>query len=126
MDIELKRGKILVISGPQGSGKTILARKIAENYGAFRELDAVSLNDTRELDHAIASGVATIIFDEAPCAKEIVARLKDIVTNPTVTVNRKYQEPVSVATPNFIICTSGDQHFLVVTVEHSGPLSPNP
>ena len=43
--INLKDGKSLIIVGPQGSGKTLLARKIADDSSmAYELIDGISLN----------------------------------------------------------------------------------
>ena len=43
MEYAFKQGMALVIVGPQGCGKTTLARKIAEQHGTFVETNAYEL-----------------------------------------------------------------------------------
>lgn len=121
MEFELKKGQALVIYGPQGSGKTILARKIAECYGSFIEIDAYQLKTRRDLNDLLGKGVSTVICDEIPEEIDVQSFLKLLITNGTALVEKKHGKPKIVSVPNFIFCTGNpsplpgnDRRFWVV------------
>lgn len=123
MKHQLKHGQALVITGPQGSGKTSLAREIAAAHGAFAEIDATRLNTDLGLAEAMQSAPKTLIVNGIP--KMSAAAIKELIASKTVRVNRKFQTPKEVATPNFIFCSGhadpmpigeGDRRFHVIHV----------
>lgn len=116
MEYELKHGQALVITGPQGCGKTTLARKIAEKHGRFVEADAHQLETHRGLNDLLASEPSTVICDGMPESEDTQARLKAMITGNTVMVERKHGTPKMVKAPNFIFCT-GDADPLPLVAE---------
>ncbi len=86
---QLKRGTALVLVGPQGSGKTVHAQRIAGNHGRFQTVQ-VGPNFGYELFCAINERVDVLIIDGAPSAAEM-ARIKPIVTNPLTTIREPYR-----------------------------------
>lgn len=105
MEYELKHGQAMVITGPQGCGKTTLARNIAEKHGSFVEADAHQLETHRGLNDLLASEPRTVICDGLPESEDTQARLKAMITGDTVMVGRKHGAPKMVKAPNFIFCT---------------------
>jgi adenylate kinase family enzyme len=110
MNIEIQQGKALVLSGPQGSGKSIKAREIAEKYGKFIEMDLHQFIKSEFLP--IDADTKTVIIDGFPGSAEHIAELKAMIANDEIVIRRKCQEPITVKTPNFIFCT-GDANALL-------------
>ncbi|HEY3432524.1 MAG TPA: DUF5906 domain-containing protein [Rhodocyclaceae bacterium] len=106
MEHELKQGQALVIVGAQGSGKTTLARKIAERYGSFIEVSADRLESHQGLNDLLAHAKQTVIVEGFPENKEQQCWLKALITTPTIKVEKKYGVAETVKVPNFIFCTS--------------------
>ena len=111
--MQLEQGKALIITGPQGSGKTTLARQIASENGSFIEVDGSVLLDKHRFHEAIKGGMGTVIVDEFPCSKNYAAALKALITSKKV----RYREPdgtahITVNMPNFIVCALGSAEFL--------------
>lgn len=111
MEYELKHGQALVITGPQGCGKSTLARKIAEKHGRFVEVEACQLETHRGLDDLLASEPQTVIVEGFPESEEARAMVKAMITGDTVKVERMYAEPKMVKAPNFIFCSGHADPF---------------
>jgi predicted P-loop ATPase len=96
----------LVISGPQGSGKTTLAQTIASQYGEFRQIETgPGCYFDREVHKALYSEAKTLIINGIPSQDEL-AVIKSMVTSRTMAVRRPYTEtPISRPSPKIILCT---------------------
>jgi len=103
-------GKALIIRGPQGSGKSTIAREIAKARGPYVETTLADIDSPFELGRLMAHDPATIIVDEVGCFSRFLDRarekLKDIVRSHELEVHRRGQNPRTVASPNIIILSS--------------------
>ncbi|MCK2095187.1 primase-helicase family protein [Thauera aromatica] len=111
MEHQLTRGCALVLTGPQGCGKTTLARQIAAAHGSYREIDATELDSPFRLGAALDGEPSTLIVEGAPAHAESLRRVKAMLTSDTVVAERKGMAPKPVNSPNFIFCT-GDANPL--------------
>jgi ABC-type dipeptide/oligopeptide/nickel transport system ATPase component len=120
MNIEIQKGKAMVLAGPQGSGKSIKAREIAEKHGKFIEMDLHQFVKSEFLP--IDADTKTVIIDGLPKSEKEIAELKAFIANDEIVIKRKHLEPITVKTPNFIFCTcevnalllSGDERRYMV------------
>lgn len=112
MDIELKRREALFIQGPQGSGKTTLAREIAAKYGRYAVIDHHELmSGPGALRDVLRSKPATVIVEEFQPNSAELNRVKQLLSAPHFAVDMKGVPPIYVEAPNFIFCT-GWKDFL--------------
>lgn len=126
MKHELTKGEVLVITGTPGCGKSTLARQIAEAYGVFAEVDASELNFAFGIGSALAAKPDTVILDGMPTALG-QGKLKGMISSEEVTCDRQFRKPISVKSPNFIICTGDpdpikligkDRRFRVIDISN--------
>jgi gluconate kinase len=106
MEYELKQGQALVITGPQGCGKSTLARKIAEERGAFIEVDASQLETPQGLNDLLTSEPAALIVNGWPGDDDMQDWLKAVIASNAIKVDRLYSAPKMVKTPAFIFCVN--------------------
>lgn len=114
MEYKLKRGQALVITGPQGREKNLLARQIAAHHGTFTEIDAHEIETPFGIGRALTTNPETLIVDGFPEKKETIDKIKAWITGGVIVCQRKYQESLPIDSPN-IIFLSGDADSLQLT-----------
>jgi hypothetical protein len=111
MDIKLEPGQALVITGPQGSGKTKLAHDLARGFGLYGVLWAAGFRDPFCAANVLAERPAALVVEETTREDLESAHMKQLITNPTMTINRKNREPEFIKTPRFIFCMRDDEQW---------------
>jgi len=101
MTYELKHGKALVIIGPQGCGKSKLAREIAGAHGVFIEIDAADMRSPLMLGAVLAQQPDVLIIDNA---QRVSDHLEALIANEYVLCQRRGRKSITVKTPRIIIC----------------------
>ncbi len=123
---QLERGKALVIVGPEGSGKSVLARSIAMHYGKFQEVE-LGVNFDFQLRDALNGRVKTLIIDGEPSDHDR-ALLKSLITSPATSIRVPFSKTVrTVPTPHLIFCSGStdwlgdsDRRFTIVHADKQG------
>jgi energy-coupling factor transporter ATP-binding protein EcfA2 len=121
MHYKLKPNQALVITGPQGCGKSRLARKIAEAYEAYSETSADDLT-IKVLKTILLSSARTIVCEGIPVKPDILAQIKMLLSNRTIAVEVKPGEVKTVKVPHLIFCSGhvdtlpemGERRFWVI------------
>lgn len=104
IEIKIQKGCALVLVGPQGSGKNLLARKLASALGSYAEMTARDLASPRfwgTLDKQPDS----CIVDGLPSNSAVMLKLKQLITADNPTIRTRTGEMRPVKAPNFIFCT---------------------
>jgi energy-coupling factor transporter ATP-binding protein EcfA2 len=125
-NISLTKGQALVLVGPQGSGKTTIARAIAAQYGPYVEVSALSINTHSGLSAALQTEPNTIIIEGWPTPETALEEIKKMLGSEKTMCNPKFKEPRLVKSPLVIICSQvegslfieqNDRRFWAVNVE---------
>jgi len=98
--IELEKGKALVLVGPVGSGKTMLARSIASRYGAYNFVTQGEI--LRSFNGPLDT--TTVIVEEFTPDWETLVSIGRLATNPLIQIEKMREEPQLKTTPNVILC----------------------
>ncbi len=114
MNIKLKQGVATVIVGPQGSGKSALARELAKAYGPFAEIHDFELMS--HFQSWMNEDIKTVVVEGFPAKSNLIERLKDLISSPQIEVNKKGKRPIYMATPNFLFHTHDE--YALATCEN--------
>jgi len=99
---QAKKTQILVLKGPQGSGKTILAKKIAQSKGSFKLIKgAISRSG---INYHLRKEYSALIFDEFEYDEETIDYLEEIISLEEVKTGKGKKQ---YKTPWVIVCTTG-------------------
>lgn len=121
---ELPQGTALILAGPQGCGKTILANKIAEQYGRVQECELRQLASSRDLNMLLLGRPDALIVEGLPSRPDMWADVKKLITGRKTPVT-SYGRVAVVTNPRLIFCTNEEvpdglrasRYFQVVDME---------
>lgn len=100
-------GKALVLVGPQGCGKSMLARQIARGFGRFVQTESHVLASERDTLAVLESSPQVWIIDGLPDRFDAQARLKALIVSPQVHMRGRGGQTKTIQSPQIIFCTSG-------------------
>lgn len=105
----LKPGRALVITGPQGCGKTKLARQLAKAHGGyFDELDAISLSSGSLQKLTLELGTRVLIVDGLPSTLAAWQLTKQLITSAKVSYRPDYSPQLVDVAPPLLVFTTND------------------
>lgn len=105
----LQPGRALVITGPQGCGKTKLARQIAKDHGSsFHEIDAISLSSGSLSKDVLDSGARVLIVKGLPHSKAAWKTAKQLITSAKVSYRPNFSPHLVDVEPPLLVFTTND------------------
>jgi hypothetical protein len=125
MKYELTKGRALVITGDQGSGKSTMARKIAENYGSFKIAEGFELNFSFGFSNYLEGEPDALIIEGLLGGRGVEAIWK-MLSSDSMVCNLKGRPSFLVKTPYIIVCLDDnsvlpmiqdDRRFKIIHIE---------
>lgn len=108
MKAKIERGTALVLVGPQGCGKTLLARELAAELGTFEHVEVYDLEDRNRRKRIFDAQPQTVIIEGLPARHALMEILKAMITTGSYLRVVPKQPAKVVPAPNFVFCT-GDE-----------------
>jgi energy-coupling factor transporter ATP-binding protein EcfA2 len=113
--------KALLIVGPEGSGKSILAGILAHSDGDDLRIDSHEFFNNPFALGSLQDNIQTVIVEDV-VYKDIIADndvtdfIKNLITQDNIDVQEKNKPPRVITTPNFIF-TTGDATCLYLPTD---------
>lgn len=128
MKTELKKGKALVLVGGPGSGKTMMAREISiKNKNGGTRFKIIGINDLLKgrfaLGEVLKGSPDVVIVEQFIPTEENFNLMKPLISNDSIQIERKGEDPHMIPTPHFILCTTemfskiGDRRYNIVNLD---------
>ncbi|MCK5127505.1 MAG: hypothetical protein KAR42_14715 [candidate division Zixibacteria bacterium] len=106
-----QQGKALVIQGPQGCGKGLLAMQLAKSEGVCSNVHIEQVcGKNSKFQHWLNDLPDVVIVEGAPKLKHFDI-IKPLIANNKILHHRKGVDSVEVKTPMFIFCTYDSKPF---------------
>lgn len=106
----LQPGIALVLAGPQGCGKSTLARELAEQRGAYAEIEGHTMGPRFSFAPTLRLEVRTIIIDGLPRSDQQWGNIKWLLTADKMLMRPSFaSERVAVPVPAIILCVQEDE-----------------
>lgn len=105
----LQAGRALVITGPQGCGKTTMARELAKAHGGyFDEIDASRFDSGLIPKDALESGPRVLIVNGLPNTRAALACFKQLISSAKVSYRPAYSPHLVDVAPPILVFTTND------------------
>lgn len=105
--MNLRQGIGLVLTGPQGCGKSRKAREIAEKHGPYAEVGESDLSSDNFIK-CLESGARTFIIDGVIREPKAAIAIKTMLSQPKIGVYVGSEQPMMLDSPFIIITCQTD------------------
>lgn len=97
-----KANRSLLITGPKGCGKTLLARSMAEHYLEISVSELIS-----RFNVVLDTEPTYIVYLHHNLTEKELDSIKSVLTKDTVKINARGKNPYEIVTPTFIFIAEG-------------------
>lgn len=126
-NIQIPNDQALLICGKQGTGKTLLAAAIAEQYGAYQETDTEVIRHPEAIERAMREGIKTLIVecDDANGLRQLPPHIKAAISGERIPAKLNGKAVTMEVPPRFIFCSADpdaiktecrDRRFFVIDI----------
>jgi len=109
--MRLDKGVALVLHGPHGSGKMQIAEGLASK-GTWAIIEGKDFSSKFALGEALVLEPKTLVVDGMRFTPENIGKIKTLLSDNTVAVERKHKSSVVVNSPKHVIICTADENAL--------------
>ena len=107
LELLKQKGKTLVLQGPEGCGKSLLARQLVEGNHSVTSLDLIK----RDKFQSWLTNSPNVVIVEGSPKRALTVAIKPLIASEKMLRHQKGKEPELIKTPTFIFCTSDPEPF---------------
>lgn len=111
LELLRKKRKALVLAGPQGCGKTLLARQLAKDVGNYVEISVEEIIGKQSRFTPWLQDSPNVVIINGELKYGDLLRVTPLIVQNDLQCNCVGKEPKTVKAPIFIFCTTNVKDF---------------